>query len=304
MLDPDDSWRVEWRATSAMKCLRDEYADHHYLSLAVGNDDRRVPDVDIMLNKRCNLRKLLAALNLLIDRARYYSRPAKCPEPSGLKIRAINSQAELRDAFKLRYAVYRVMGYLSEDAMDIEQLMELDGCDCWSNHFGAFVAQPDGSQTLVGTARLIMTRNYDDRYKHWTNSSATTYSLKKLLERRKSELVNFRLPIFLTLPLNDEMTKAFKSIWPWAELSRVIVAPEYRGAEIGRSIIEFAVSEADRLNTESVLLECLELHRPMYEKMEFQPLGRGGVVMGVGKTMVGMQRMHPKLAEICQTEKT
>ena len=86
------------------------------------------------------------------------------------------------------------------------------------------------------------------------------------------------------------MKEAAVSPCPWAELSRVIVAPEWRGCGLSRDLIKLVIDTADRMNVERVLLECLEIHKAMYEGVGFTILGQRGEVMGIGKTMIGMQR--------------
>ncbi len=75
-----------------------------------------------------------------------------CPFPweQSLSVRALRNSDELREALKLRYEVYREVGYMEAS----EYGLDLDPFDFKSTIFGAFVTQ-DGRSELAGTIRII-----------------------------------------------------------------------------------------------------------------------------------------------------
>jgi predicted GNAT family N-acyltransferase len=293
LLYADDEWKPEWRQTSAGKELRLEFAEKLYVSVALDDVDDRVTDIDLVLRKSCDVNQLVEGLQLLVERLRYYAPPPKGrPASEQLKIeyRSINSLTELRDTFRLRHAVYRVMGYLDRAALASSTAMEVNYCDLYSNHYGAFAPAPGGGRELVGIARLILVAGSKPHYGEWTKEIfSRSNTLKKFISRERDTYAQFKLPIFQTLPLNTEMTVAFTNA-PWGELSRVIVAPNWRGSGIAKGLIKLVMDDADRMKTPAILLECLDLHRKMYEAFQFTSLYQRGEVLGIGKTMVGMRR--------------
>ena len=296
LLEADDAWRPEWAATSALKALRDEFALHPYVSVAVSLHPERIPDNDLILPPNCSLKDWISGLQLLVDRLNYYCTPLERERPAGLDVRPIRTQGELLEAFKLRYRVYRVMGYLEQEYIDTAYQIELHWCDTISVHFGAFVPNPPSAPKLVATARLILTRDEDPTVAEWTRTIARSCHQLATLNTQQIELAQFRLPVFHTLRLNEEMREAAISPYPWAELSRVVVAPAWRGCGLSRDLIKRAIDRADQMNVERILLECLETHKDMYERVGFTSLGQRGEVMGIGKTMIGMQRRRPQVA--------
>lgn len=296
LIHPGDDWRPEWRATCAAKGLREQFATKLYVSLAVDRLTKSIPDIDLILPTDCDVEKLMSGIQLLLERLQYYALPKKRSRPARIEVRGLKNQNELREAFRLRYRTYQVMGYLGEDAFDNKTQMEVDWCDLSSNQYGAFVDDEGGERKLIATARLIMTRLCDPRYPFWTAAVVRSNpSLRKSQARQQELLAGFKLPIFLTLPLNEQMRQAAMATHPWAELSRVIVAPAWRGLGISTDLVKLAIHDADERKVEAVLLECLDLHMNMYKNLGFSVLDLRGEVLQVGKTMLGMQRQHPAI---------
>ena len=297
LVDADVTLRSEWVATSALKELRDAFASYHYVSLAVSPHPARIPDNDLMLPLKCSMKDWISGLQLLVDRLNYYCKPPRREEPAGLDVRPIRTLGELLDACKLRYRVYVIMGYLEKEFYDTGCQIELTWCDTISVHFGAFLQSPPLAPKLIATARLILTRDENPTFVEWTHAIARTrHELVSFLNWQQTQFAQFRLPIFHTLPLNKEMLESAVSPYPWAELSRVVVAPEWRGCGLSSKLIKLVIDTADQMNVERVLLECLEIHKAMYEGVGFTILEKGqrGEVMGIGKTMIGMQRRRPQ----------
>jgi predicted GNAT family N-acyltransferase len=296
LLHVDEEWKPQWRQTSAGKELRLEFVEQLYVSIAIDDACDRVPDIDLVLPKSCDTTQFVAGLQLLLERLLYYAPPPKGrPTAQELKIEygRIRSLTELRDAFRLRHAVYRVMGYLHAGALASSTAMEINYCDLYSNHYGAFAATSGGGRELVGGARLILVAGSAPHYRAWAEKIySKSNTLKKFIARERGMFAQFKLPIFQTLALSKEMKEAFRHS-PWGELSRVIVAPNWRGSGISKELIQFVLDDADRMRIPVILLECLDLHQKMYEAFDFSSLRQRGEVLGISKTMVAMRRDHP-----------
>jgi predicted GNAT family N-acyltransferase len=297
LLNPDDEWRPQWRTSSAGKELRLTYSHKLYVSVAIDDRDERVADIDLVVPRACESKRLLEGLRLLGERLRYYAPPSANRPPwkeLGIEPRPIRSQTEMYEAFRLRHEVYRTMGYLESASADSEVGMEIDYCDLYSNHYGAFVPKPGGGEELVGLARLILVSGSGTQFRDWTHCIVSrSDALRKSVCRDRQRYAQFKLPIFSTLPLNSEIGQAFTGSDPWGELSRVIVAPAWRGSKIAKGLVERVLEDADALKTSVVLLECLDIHQQLYEGLKFASLYQRGEVPGIGKTMIGMRRNLP-----------
>ena len=84
----------------------------------------------------------------------------------------------------------------------------------------------------------------------------------------------------------------------WAELSRVIVCPKWRGLGLSKKLIRFVLKELGQLGVDSIVLECLEIHVPLYERLGFSSLNQRGASFGIAKTMVGMSTRLPAHATV------
>jgi predicted GNAT family N-acyltransferase len=290
LVEADAGWN------SALKFFRDVFASENYVSLAVSRRPTRIPDNDLMLPLDCSIDDWINGLQLLVDRLDYYRIPRHRTRPPGLEVRPIRGQGELLEACKLRYRVYRIMGYLEQEFLETDSQIELTWFDTISIHFGAFLTDPPLAPKLIATTRLILTRDEDPRVMEWTRAIAKSRRrLARYLSSQQTQFAQFRLPIFHTLQLNDEMRQAAVSSNAWAELSRVVVAPEWRGCRLSGDLIQLAIETADHMNVDRILLECLEIHRDMYERVGFTFLEKRGEVLGVGKTMIGMERRRPQV---------
>jgi predicted GNAT family N-acyltransferase len=297
LIDPHETWRPEWRHESALRALAADFAHLPYVSVAVAVDIERVPDVDWVLPRNCDLAMLLDALEILAERLHYFMPPAKnrgLTQAPTTVIRTLCTQTELRAALKLRYSVYRIMGYLDDAFLKTKALIELNWCDSISRHFGLFLLSPTGHEQLIGTARLVLTKLADPQLADWWTAIARSQSqLKPLLEKQRQEMAQFKLPVLQTLKLNDELSAEALSPFPWAEISRVIVRPDWRGYGFANRLVQAAIDAAQALDVQEIFLECLEIHAPLYAKAGFAAIGQRGEVMGIGKTMVGMRFTKP-----------
>jgi predicted GNAT family N-acyltransferase len=279
-----------WKLVPTAKTIRDRLAQKRYVSVAVLEQPTRIPNIDLVLAADCAPQVWLDALELLIARLSYFARPAKLPRPEGIEIRPIQSQIELYNVFKLRYEVYKVMGYLDEEIEKSGVNLELHWCDTISLHFGAFLTKGSGTE-LVGTSRIVLTSAQDQRYGRWTQAIAQSHpELRRLFERQRGEFAPWRLPIFHTMELNKYISDDSLGDRRVGELSRVVVHEKWRGTGLSSELVNLTIAKAEANGVDLMLLECLEIHEKYYNKFGFISLEQSGEVVGIGKTMIGMIR--------------
>jgi predicted GNAT family N-acyltransferase len=217
------------------------------------------------------------------------ARKAAVQEGERVLVRSVETRAELRACLALRGGVYRSLGYLEDDILRADSEIELDGYDAQARHFAAF--DPAQMNRVVGTMRLIVP-GLDPRLPAVQQADcARDYQdfCRKIADRERHRAFRDRLnmPAPTALPIFDsfdyfENKECFLSLKDeielssYAEISRVVVAPDWRGRGVSRKLVEHAIGVAQRLGRRCLLLECAPHHQHMYEKYGFTVLESGG----------------------------
>jgi predicted GNAT family N-acyltransferase len=284
---------TEW----AKEEILDKFEDRLLGTLAIMDRERRVPDIDRVLWQDFDTEDLLRVLGLVADKLIYISPPDKTGSlPVGpIVVRPINDKTEMRDYFLLRHRVYCVMGYLEQAVDWAPSGMEINAADTHALHIGAF-ANEGTEKRIIGTARVVSMEALDNRCEEWARSLARADAVLKTKVDRFNQL---RLPIFESMVMNDTMANVLTKMQNCGELSRVIVAEEYRGQGISELLVWFAILQAANHGVSQLLLECLPIHERLYRKFGFVRIqGVTGRVIGVNKTMIAMELTQLGLAEI------
>jgi GNAT superfamily N-acetyltransferase len=266
------------------------------VKIAIVDELRRVTDIDRTLIRTAKSPQLLQTLKLAADKLTYMSRPEKRGETPAIEVRLVGRQHELLEYFRLRHRIYGIMGYLAHEIENAPSRMEMDWCDSIALHCAAYQRLKGGRQVLAGTARVVVASSVQPqrhaellaKYRHWV---ATLARNDPTLAQAFEQPLGLELPIFHSQNLGRVMKQAIEADEVCGELSRVIVAEEYRGGGLSRKLVEFAVQEAARAGVTRLFLECLDLHEELYRQFGFEKIeGAKASVIGVNKTMIAMQR--------------
>ena len=174
-----------------------------------------------------------------------------------IEITTIPDQIALRQSLELRGQIYQSLGYIEHTSK--KSMIEMDSYDLTSIHFQAL--DRANHNRLAGTMRLIIpgfsqtsmygNRNLLSNYEKWCIDIAKTNEDRqwwKTIERGSSNALPV-LGAFTYFSIPDQTLKIDTSIMPRniCELSRVIVAPEYRGMGISKLLVNHAISVAKQL---------------------------------------------------------
>lgn len=189
----------------------------------------------------------------------------------------VQSEAQLRGCLQLRRRVYGLLGYLPDDVMDESSDVEIDEFDDRAVHLAA-----EHSGEVVGTARLIldlpgevdgairrMLTIDSVRRAHATWCRAIGRRTREGNRDRGRGSPFMPLPILRSTDFRSRWAEALQTLSGGAELSRVIVAPSHRGRGVSRLLIQAAIDVARSTRCRLLLLECIPVHEPMYEKYGF-----------------------------------
>lgn len=197
-----------------------------------------------------------------------------------LEIIPIIGQEALQKSLALRGRVYASLGYIN--LLEAQTPIEMDAYDLTAIHF--LVIDHANRDRVAGTMRLIvpglnavvsmMSQHRLDTSEEWVRNIAKNHPNRKLW-RAIEHGSQSALPVFDAFTYFDaeeELKLSIdKSLMPRnvCELSRVIVAPEYRGMGISSLLVNHALKVAKELKRQYVWLECAPHHIGMYEKCGF-----------------------------------
>ena len=189
--------------------------------------------------------------------------PAGAAGPATYEIRPLETTAELVGAYRLRYQAYRKLGYIEWN----DAGLEIDEYDATSIPFGAF--EPV-SGALVGTLRLITTTVQAD-YKRLIFDM-----LDEIGDPELSYLAwrprRHRLPTIVTERIERQVDAFNCDGFVVHEMSRFIVRPEYRAANVSHGLAIMAIAHAVQSTPVVFVASCLPRHVPLYVKYGFSKL--------------------------------
>lgn len=186
-----------------------------------------------------------------------------------LPVRPLRTPAELQAYFRLRYEVWKEMGYLAPERDVAEVGWELDPSDRRALPFGAFA--PDGA--LVGCVRLVLSR--------------VLRSAQARIAALLDEVGNPRLKARFAPPQVPQQPYDVLDSFPafrqhyaeWqrrgvsrAEVSRVIVHSGHRRRGLAEALVDAALGAAQREGVEIAFLACVAAHEPLYRSCGFEPI--------------------------------
>jgi predicted GNAT family N-acyltransferase len=249
--------------TALVEAVRHPFSSGNGLCALVAVFDRplgRVRDVDATVNTGNGPDGLVAGILRAATSLRLKSPPRRRQRTAeGLRIETARDQQTLRACFALRHRIYGMLGYLPDDVAAESCGLEIDGYDVHSIHLAAVVGEE-----VVGTVRLILggVEVSDSKQPAWTRALARRCGPS--IRQRVESPAPWGLPVMAS--------PAFRRVWsrlstgpkPPVELSRLIVAPEWRGLGVSSLLIGGVVAEAKRLGPRPVVLECIPAQRRLY----------------------------------------
>ena len=281
----------EGEKTILLRRCEAEFGKQLLGTIAIMPRPTRMLDIDRTVGSDCGNECMAQALRMVVSRLEYLSSPAELPKGKSFSVTVrplrTTNQRELQSYFSLRHQVYSIMGYLDEEVENSRSKLEVNEADLHAIHLGAF-CRNGAQEVLAGTARVVTNGSVDH---------ALYATIKQLVDddpvarERLETPYLLGLPIFQShSPMNGILREVLTTNQRYGELSRVIVAPQYRGQGIANRLIEAALRKSIVSGTRRLFLECLAVHTSLYAKHGFDCIsGVKGQVVDVGRTMVAME---------------
>jgi len=187
-----------------------------------------------------------------------------------VEIRELNSNDDFIQYFRLRYRVWNAMGYIAPECACTNTGFELNYSDRTAYPIGAF----NQSRELIGCARLVFPIGHDSRHLRLISQIVTAKHDAKLRD-------NFEYPKMMLHPFDLlESLVGFRTYFAglvrkhitYAEVSRVIVAPEFQKEGLGEVLVDSIVTLAQRYGVDLLFLACNDNLHPFYERCGFSVL--------------------------------
>jgi len=273
-------------------------------TIAIMPRPTRILDIDRTVGASCASECLARAVGMVVNRLNYLSTPPESPKgnSSPVTVRPLKTinQRELQDYFSLRHKIYTVMGYLDEEVENSRSKLEVNEADLHAIHMGA-CCRNGSREKLIGTARVVTNGAVDETLHETLTELVNDDAVAK---QRLETPYPLGLPIFQShTRMNGIIQEVFSKNQSCGELSRVIVAPQYRGRGISTRLIDAALRKSIAAGTRRLFLECLAIHTTIYEKHGFRCIsGIRGQVVDVGRTMVAMELRPEELDNLPELE--
>ena len=188
---------------------------------------------------------------------------------AGAVVRELVARDDLVKFFALRYDIWSAEGYIRPERNASVARLELDYTDRTSLPIGAFA--PDG--TLIGCARLVREVGAERPQQRAVIDTIVDGSEDRILA------LNYAYPPTFVHPF--DVLEAFPAFRPYykrmvrsrrskAEVSRVIVRPEWRGTRLAEILVDRLVEIAARERIEHLFLACRESIAHVYRASGFQ----------------------------------
>jgi GNAT superfamily N-acetyltransferase len=207
-------------------------------------------------------------------------------------IRPLEGEEEFRAYFSLRYSVWKELGYLPEEKDSVNTQWEVDYTDRTAIPLGIF-SRSDNS--LIGCARLVRGMGEED--------TKAVSLIDRIIDEKKDAILqgSFQYPSELVHPFDvlgafEGFRRYYRSLVvnnvAKAEVSRVIVKPEYQNHGLGEVLVDSLVSFAEQRRLQILFLACQEKHGPFYERCGFRAISgmRSDSFVNIKKPSIAMER--------------
>jgi GNAT superfamily N-acetyltransferase len=175
-------------------------------------------------------------------------------------VNSVTTSSQFSSCLDLRFKIYSQLGYIGSNSG-----CDLDAFDWSSIHFAA----TDENEVLAGTVRLILSNVRVSDVPELESSELWCSEVRKRFGVNVSRSTS--IPVLETLRENHVFQENFPAEKP-SELSRIIVAKEFRGTGIGRMLSEAVIGKAKELGRDVLFLQCLPSHVTLFTRLGFQPV--------------------------------
>ena len=182
---------------------------------------------------------------------------------SAFAIKVLDTSAELIQSYRLRYEVYRPLGYLGPN----RSAMEIDEYDPYSIPFGAIAID---TREVVGTLRLITNRLqpfYESRIRRILDfcEDPTLAAMVRRPRRRP-------MPSMTSDLVREMLTEYNRDELPVEEISRGITHSSFRGTGVSRGLMKFGFAYATTAGGPILIGGCIPAHLPLYAHYGYEQL--------------------------------
>jgi predicted GNAT family N-acyltransferase len=208
--------------------------------------------------------------------------------PAAYVVKQLDTREELIQSYRLRYRIYENLGYLRQPNASRLEIDEYDAC---AIPFGAF----DGlSHALIGTLRLVTTEA-QPTFSRLIKEIPAIFADERLAMQVRSRRPHL-LPSIVSKEIDQALAVFNREHIVVSELSRAVVAHDFRGSGVSRSLMELGLARAAIGGPSLLIGSFLPMHLPMYAKYGYLKLPQTGFDLfdSVGQVAI---------AGVCRTDR-
>lgn len=244
-----------------------------------------IPGIMFSLNSRNLNRQVLREAIAKAGTRLHLLSPASQAQLDSIKatdvsVQVAQSPNDLRQILALRHRVYSMAGYLDSETEKNPLGLEMDYYDGSAIQL---MAKDEATGNIAGVMRLIFAN------KPWGAVDSIFGPFCEIFEQQRNwyrEIINEVVPG----PMRDRLLKPggaplpllnnlrvtnmteWQTIVDGVEISRIIVAPEYRGLAVARLLTRLSLAALYDMGKKLVVGECQPTHMPMYRKLGFKTI--------------------------------
>lgn len=178
-------------------------------------------------------------------------------------------ESGLEEYFRLRYRVYKPLGYIRKDYDATTAQMELNYSDRWALPLGIY-----SGDALIACARLVSGFGELNDYMQY---------IDRVVQTQQDSTLRIAAQVPLTQEFTYDVLEEFPGLVGYyrqlvrgkvqkVELSRVIVDPACQGCGLGEVLVDTSLALAKSKHLSLMFLACLEKHKQFYERSGFKAI--------------------------------
>ena len=185
----------------------------------------------------------------------------------------LERECELIQHFELRYREFKKLGYIQSRQDSIKTKLDIDYSDRYSYPIGIYQKK---KPEMVRTGRIVF--SFGEELDVMVNliEKIVADTRDKTLENNISYPEGFNHPFDLLASFGVGFQRYYCNLvrknLSKAELSRIIVKPEFRGIGLGEYLVDILVGEAVDSNISVLFLACLKEHEKFYTRSGFSQI--------------------------------
>ena len=190
------------------------------------------------------------------------------------EIRQIESTQDLEEYFAFRFLEWDRRGFIPAERRSANARLEIESTDRTATPVGMYESRKDASR-LIGCVRLVRESGEEN--------PSYVRAVQQLIRRKRDPVLREAFALTPSPPLPFDILEEFPEFEDYyaatvrgskrvAEISRVIVDPDWRKSRVGEVLVDTAISMANQESIHILFLACSRNLKEYYSLCGFEEL--------------------------------